>query len=95
MQLYKLLCSVRTEVRNSLKKLEQMKRIANVHLMPLSKEINDTIDAILESNGNNVVAFRKHLSTIHYMRFIKADFNVSQWPLAEQHKFLTSLQPMI
>jgi hypothetical protein len=57
----------------------------------LTKEINDLIDELLDSNGNKISLFKDYLTPEHYRR-IRAGCDVSEWDLGEQEQVLTCLE---
>ncbi len=57
----------------------------------LSKEINDLMDKILDSNGNKISQLKDYLTPEHY-RMVRAGCDVSEWEVDEQEKLLSCLK---
>lgn len=57
----------------------------------VSKDINDLIDELLDSNGNKISLFKEYLTPDHY-RQVRAGCDVTEWDIVEQEQLLDCLK---
>lgn len=79
--------------KNQLKQLNIIRSAMLTRLRQpcVSKDINDLIDELLDSNGNKISLFKEYLTPDHY-RQVRAGCDVTEWDIVEQEQLLDCLK---
>lgn len=94
-RLWGWLIQIKNLIHKEILKIKMIKKIQldSLRRPLLSKEINNLMDSILDSNGNKISEFKEYLSPDHY-RMVRAGCDVSELDLPDKEQILQCLLKM-